>query len=291
MHNELQRLIDVLALDRSLDVPRNLRQRIEALERLESHLILAADACAQSSPLVERAEAMSARLEAINAELYGTIRDRIRQGGGRTALSEWSDAGSRKADPLAQATGESYDYLDALISGVLGLDEPGEATAALPAEMVFYQPTPARHIFALIERIALTERDVFVDLGAGLGHVPLVAAVCTDARCIGIELQPEYVDCASRCARSLNLSNATFIRQDAQLADLGVGSVFYLYTPFTGTVLRTVLDSLQRTARSRPIRIVTFGPCTQIVAQETWLRTADTLQRDRIAIFRSSDAG
>jgi hypothetical protein len=63
--------------------------------------------------------------------------------------------------------------------------------------------------------------------------------------------------------------------------------VFYLYTPFSGTILRAVLDSLRREAASRPIRICTFGPCTPTIAEEQWLEPTGALDTDRIAVFCS----
>src|SRR6185312_2094526 len=88
--------------------------------------------------------------------------------------------------------GDAYDWRDELVAGVLPFGEPGEASP-LPPEMVFYQPTPARHVFDLLDRLALDADDVLVDLGSGLGHVPLLTAICTPARGIGIEIEPVYV--------------------------------------------------------------------------------------------------
>jgi predicted RNA methylase len=137
-----------------------------------------------------------------------------------------------------------------LISGVLRFEEPYAEVVRLASGMVSYQPTPARHIFDLIGRTALTERDFLIDLGSGLGHVTLMASICTSANCTGIELEPSYVDCARRSARSLNLNNVKFIRGDARAADLSDGTVFYLYTPFIGAILRDVLNSLRQEAAS-----------------------------------------
>lgn len=275
-------LIEALEQDLSLVESGRLRQRVEALDRLE--------ACFPEMPedggdgeLPRRASAIRARLEAVNRELWQAIRREIQAGAGRHGLLPWlpgDDASDRES-------GEGYDHLDELVGGVLQFEQPGDAVAELAAEMVFYQPTPARHVFDLIERIALDRRDVLVDLGSGLGHVPLLAAICTEARCVGIELEAAYVDGARRSAEVLNLANATFIRQDARAADLSAGTVFYLYTPFTGTILRTVLDALRREAASRSIRVCSYGPCTAIIAGESWLECTDPLDTDRVAIFRS----
>ncbi|HEY6386106.1 MAG TPA: class I SAM-dependent methyltransferase [Candidatus Acidoferrum sp.] len=149
-----------------------------------------------------------------------------------------------------------YDYLDDLISGVLQFEEPSAEVVQLEHEMVPYQPTPARHIFDLIGRTALTERDFLIDLGSGLGHVTMLTSICTSASCSGIELEPSYVDCARKSARSLNLNNVRFVQGDVRAAD---GTVFYLHTPFIGRILRDVLNLLRKEADRREIRICTLA--------------------------------
>ncbi len=184
-----------------------------------------------------------------------------------------------------------YDYLDELISGVFQLEEPNDEYGHREFEMVFYQPTPARHIFSLIGLTALHATDVLVDLGSGLGHVPLLASICTPASSIGIELEAAYVERAQQCAQKLNLNmnRVRFIQQDARAADLSTGTVFYLYTPFTGSILSRMLNLLRREAATRPIRICTYGPCTSVVAEEPWLEAATAVETHRIAIFSSRD--
>ncbi len=83
-----------------------------------------------------------------------------------------------------------YDKLGPIVSRVLGFDEPEDAIRPEP-EKVLYQPIPARLIFHLLKKSVLTaEDDVLVDLGSGIGHVPLLlAAICTPAHCIGIEVR------------------------------------------------------------------------------------------------------
>ena len=41
---------------------------------------------------------------------------------------------------------------------------------------------------------------------------------------------------------------------------MSCGTIFYLYTPFLGTILRGVLDSLRREAASREIRVLVRQP-------------------------------
>jgi hypothetical protein len=277
MTRALRALVEELEHDGSLYEPDQLSLRVEALDRLEAYLH---EAQPTEEVIRHRARALSARLEAANVELYQTIRREIQRGAGRDALLPWVPKSG-----LVQR--EGYDFLDELIIGVFEFPESGIEPVRLAAEMVFYQPTPARHIFDLIDRTALTERDVLVDLGSGLGHVPLLASICTPAFSIGIELESAYIDCARQSAQGLNLNNVTFLQRDARTADFSAGTVFYLYTPFTGTILRAVLDSLEREASRREIRICTFGPCTPVVGKEPWLEASEPLYTDRIAVFCS----
>jgi Methyltransferase domain len=281
IENALVSLIGELEQDRSLDEPRHLRQRFEALDDLDAYL---ADGQPIGIALHHRARALYAELESVNFRLYEAIRRDIQRGAGAGRLLEWMPY-----RPANLINYKGYDYLDELISGVLQFEEPSAEVISLESDMVAYQPTPARHIFDLIDRTALTERDSLIDLGSGLGHVILMASICTSANCTGIEFEPSYVDCARNIARSLNLEHAKFIQGDARAADLSDGTVFYLYTPFIGTTLRDVLNSLRQEAIRREIRICTFGPCTRVVAQQQWLSVLGPLEKDRIAIFRSRD--
>jgi hypothetical protein len=283
IENELVSLIGYLEQDRSLEEPRHLRQRVEALDDLDAWLPHGRPV---GTALHHRARAIYSELESVNSRLYEAIRQDIQRGAGGGSLLEWMPDWNG-AGNLINCVG--YDYLDELINGVLQFEEPPTEVVQLESEMVSYQPTPARHIFDLIGRTALTEQDFLIDLGSGLGHITLMASICTGAGCTGIELEPSYVDCARKSARSLNLRNVRFIQGDARAADLAAGTVFYLYTPFIGTILRDVLNSLRHEAVKREIRICTFGPCTRVVAQERWLSVIGALEADRIAIFRSRD--
>jgi len=282
----LASLIDDLEQDRSLEEPRHLRQRIEALDDLDALLSGVPAGQPIATTLLHRAKAIYSRLESVNLSLYKSIRQNIQRGAGRASLLEWMPDGNA-ATSLTNSRG--YDYLDELISGVLQFEKPSAEVVQLEPEMVAYQPTPARHIFDLIRRTELSERDFLIDLGSGLGHVTLMASICTMAHCTGIELEPSYVDCAHKSARSLNLNNVRFIHGDVRAADLSHGTVFYLYTPFSGAILRDVLNSLRQEAVKREIRICTFGPCTLVVAEEQWLTAIEPPETGGIAIFRSCD--
>ncbi len=268
-------LIDALERDRTLARPDRLRERIHAIEQLEEWL---ADA-SMVEPLHARAQAVHARMLDSQRRLGEAIRADVRRGDGAQALRRWSPEHGIDAT-------DGYDHLDALVGDVLAFEEPSGGIAPLEPDMVYYQPTPARHVFDLVDRAGITAADVFVDLGSGLGQVPMLVAILTGARCVGIEREPIYADMAQRCAQSLRLERVSFIAQDVRAADLSRGTAFYLYTPFTGAILRDVLDALRREAEQRPIRIITFGPCTRVIAAEAWLVLVGPCEANRVGVFR-----
>jgi hypothetical protein len=238
--------------------------------------------------IYHRVKAIRTRLEAVNAELYQFIRSEILHGAQPHTLLQWIQASANRDETGSPDPGLAYDYRDELVSGILQFREPSEANLHRVREMVFYQPTPVRHILQLITANALSEADVLVDLGSGLGHVPLLASLLTGVQSLGIEVEGAYVASAQECAQSLHLSRVRFIHEDATVADLSSGTVFYLYSPFTGSILADVLERLRKESTRRPIKICTLGPCTCTVAQESWLQASALAHPGQITIFQLS---
>jgi hypothetical protein len=274
--------------DFSLFQPEHLRERLIALDDLDSGFGGPADSTScTNSRIHNRAKALRTRLEAANAVLYQSVRAEIAYGGQPRILLQWLQDSANQNESTSPLPGPGFDALDELVSGVLQLREPSEPKLQRSTEMVPYQPTPVRHILHLITASALAEDDVFVDLGSGLGHVPLLVSLVTGTQSLGIEVQATYVASARECAQSLNLSRVRFIPQDAREADLSSGTVFYLYSPFNGSILTEVLSMLRRESTRRSIKICSLGPCTRTIANETWLKGSILLYSGRIAVFET----
>lgn len=281
MTPDLDCLLAQWETDSSLFEPGNLGERLDVLDRLDV-FFAHAEPDVPPAAIHARAMVLRSRFESANSAICASIRARIQQGTGAAELLQHlrPDQPSRP--------GLSYDFRDELVSGVLQLQAPEERNIALEPEMVFYQPTPVRHILDLIAVAGLAQSDVLFDIGSGLGHVPLLVSILTGIRCIGIEMNSAFVASARGCAQSLGLDHIAFINQDARAAGLAAGTLFYLYTPFTGTLLRSMLERLRIEAASRPIRIATLGPCTPIVANESWLLPSSEPDPDRITLFHST---
>lgn len=284
MSSDDDRLLAKWETDSSLFEPQSVRRRFDVLDQLDFHF--GQDNWQPSNDALSipgRAASLRARLEAANSAICSSIRSYIQHGICPSALV--SDL--RTYDRQPPTPGLGYDHLDEFLSGILQLRAPEDTNITPEPEMVFYQPTPVRHIVHLITLAAFTASDVLVDIGSGLGHVPLLVSILTGIRAVGIELNPSYVSSARECARNLGLERVAFLRQDARTADLTAGTLFYLYTPFTGALLQAVLARLRQEAATRTIRVATLGPCTNVVANEIWLSPCSTPNPDRISLFIS----
>jgi SAM-dependent methyltransferase len=169
------------------------------------------------------------------------LRERIRSG-------HYTREGLRRAFARVSDRRDGFDSLDVLIAALLNDGAPGEPAVALEPQMVAYQPTPARVIIELLERAELTAQDTFYDLGAGLGHVCVLASVLSEARVKGIEIEPAYCAYARQMAQRMG-ARVEILEGDARRVPLDDGTVFFLFTPFRGELLRTVLKRLAPHAR------------------------------------------
>jgi len=286
---KLRRDLAALEGDSTLFEREQMRRRIEVLDALEAHLGDAGAEASGSPPEMARVLngvlALRRRLEEANAPIFQTIRREIQQGNGAETLLRWID--SCRDSGEMPAPGLGYDALDELVAGILRVREPGCAPAAPAPEQVFYQPTPVRHVLQLIRLSGLREDDVLIDLGSGLGHVCMLASILTRVRATGIEVEAAYVASARACAESLGLSRVNFVAQDAREADLSAGTVFWLYTPFSGSILKKVLQRLEHESTRRPLRICSLGPCTRTLAEQAWLRANTACAIDRVTGFMS----
>jgi SAM-dependent methyltransferase len=138
----------------------------------------------------------------------------------------------------------------------------------------------------MVEQAPVRASDVFVDVGSGLGRATALVHLLTGAAAIGLEIQPRLVHTARDLATRLLVPRVSFVEGDAaQLAGvIAVGSVFFLYCPFSGDRLAKVLVQLERIAQTRTIRVccvdLPLPPCS-------WLTLDPQISGD-LAIHRST---
>ena len=265
IESDLPTRLRPLSDDASLRVEENFIGRHRALDLLE-------DILAAADPPAPPGEAASLKesLEALDASLFRRLRSRLRSAPRRgEALQAMLDvhvpAGFR-----APLDAPGYDALDAFLNGLLQPDPLPPETRPLAEGMIPFQKTPGRIILEMIAQARFGPGDVFFDVGAGPGQIPILAHALTGVRAVGLEWEPAYVVEARSRAADLGLSGVEFLPIDARLADYAPATVLFLYTPCLGPVLEAVSERMRVQCRSGA-RVFTYGPCTAAFSRLSWL--------------------
>jgi len=293
---EIASYIHSIAHNTSLYQEKEFDQRMEVIDFLGFQIVHRLDelqAAAAVSPqlrtLRNRAEQLKSDLESVDSRLFQQLRTTIRSTGCsgpafKALVNEYVTLEQTHAEQTEEI---GYDNLDILLNGLSPQQTMPQQTKDLEPEMVYFQKTPARIVFELVEKSHFVQEDVFFDLGAGLGQVAILVNLLAGIRAKGIEFEPAFCDYARDCAAALQLSDVTFINADARKADYSEGTVFFMFTPFRGEILQEVLEILRQESLSRKIKIITYGPCTMHVAQQDWLKstTPEDSNMYRLAVF------
>ena len=297
---EIQSHITAIAENPSLYEEKSFDKRVEAIDFIGFHIIDQIDALLQITPqtdksilLKHRAEKVKAELEEIDNNLFQKLRANIRAGEytGKEFKNLVNEYVHFNLDDCEHQDGPGYDNLDIFINSLFPFQVMPEQVKDLEPEMVYYQKTPARTVFELVEKVHFKKEDVFFDLGAGLGQAAILVNLLAEIKVKGVEFEPVFCDYARDCAAALNLSNVTFINADARKAGYSDGTIFFMYTPFKGEMLQEVLAVLRKESLLRKIKIVTYGPCTTEVALQTWLDFALPENNNvyKLCVFSSFD--
>jgi SAM-dependent methyltransferase len=168
---------------------------------------------------------------------------------------------------------------------VLGLGELPDDGPELPRACVPYMPCSVEILLRMVDDAKVHSADVFVDIGSGLGRAVLLMQFLTGASAIGLEIQPALVRASRELATSLKTSRISVVEGDAAIltGSMTIGSVFFLYCPFSGERLERALDGLESIARTRQIRVCCVG---LPLLSRPWLTLVSPLSGD-LAIYRS----
>jgi SAM-dependent methyltransferase len=130
-----------------------------------------------------------------------------------------------------------------------------------------YEPAPVAQAEALLDASPLPpERATFVDLGAGMGRVVLLAARRPFRAVIGVEISPALVEIArenltTACDPQRKARDVKIVRADAAAYAFPRGDVVvFMYNPFRGPVLDRALASLRTTGEGREVVLLYHTP-------------------------------
>ncbi len=174
---------------------------------------------------------------------------------------------------------------DGWLDHVLALDMIPEDDR-LPAGCVPYLPSPVDALLRVIDQARVRANDVVIDVGSGVGRAGAFFHLMTGARVMGLEIQPRLVRASRELAARVSVSQMSCIEGDAVnlTAQIAVGSIFFLYCPFSGDRLAKLLAHLQQVAREKTIRVCSLD--LPIPACE-WLVREPPFAPD-LAVFRST---
>jgi SAM-dependent methyltransferase len=167
--------------------------------------------------------------------------------------------GNQSSPELVQSTLNRVprEDRDAWLDLLLDIDGIRDDGPDLPRGCVPYLPCPVSTVLGVVDQARVTSADVFVDVGSGIGRTLFLTHLLTGAGCIGIEIQSSLMKVATRRAEWLNLTRTRFIQADAVdfTRYITIGTIFFLYCPFSGARLERFLDGLESIARTRQIRV------------------------------------
>ena len=137
-------------------------------------------------------------------------------------------------------------------------EESTDDAPDLPRGAVPYLPCAVDDILELVRSAPVGFADEVVDIGSGLGRVAILVHLLTGARTQGIEIQELLVRGARSRCEELALGGVGFVHANA--ADVALdGSIFFLYAPCNGAMLRSVLGRIEEVARRRRIVVGAVG--------------------------------
>jgi SAM-dependent methyltransferase len=166
-------------------------------------------------------------------------------------------------------------------SGKLVLD-------AHDAESIYYIAMNWRQLRRVLPPGSVTDRDVFLDIGSGMGRAVLQAAAGYPfARVIGVELCRELHEVAQRniteTTRKLRCRNIELVCADAR--DYRIPddvTVIFMNNSVRGSIFAAVLDQISASMcrRYRPVRLIYGNPLEDeaVLATDRWrkVRTVTT---------------
>ena len=286
--------LEALEGDGSLDFEQNLGARTSALNfiALVDEVVRWRGKDADALSLQQRTEKLKSHLISINDQLYQRFREQIQAGSYLPQdLRREFDQYTNYRPGQKGVVHIGPDDLDVLVSGILGIDiESAPTTELQHPDMIHYEPTPARVILDLIDNVGLQPNDVLYDFGSGLGQVVILVNLLSHAKAKGIEIDPVKCGPARKYASQIGQRGVAFINADVRKVDYSDGTVFYMFTPFKGSILQTVLDQLRQEGQERKIRLCTYGACTLQMAKQPWVKSIDANadHEFKLAIFESA---
>ena len=147
------------------------------------------------------------------------------------------------------------------------------------AESICYIAVKWRQLPRVLPPSTVTDQDVFIDLGSGMGRAVLeAAAIYPFARVVGVELYPELNDIARKnlanTKRRLRCTKVELVCADLREYELPDDvTVIFVNNSIRGSIFQGMLDKISASMKRnpRPMRFVYGNP----LEEEAMLATGD----------------
>ncbi len=143
-----------------------------------------------------------------------------------------------------------------------------ERAPAVPCspEFVRYQAVSYADMREILDSLAISEGDVFLDFGAGMGRAVCLAATYPFRAAMGVEISPELCRQArlniENVRHKLHCDQVSIVEANAISYPIAADvSVIFFFNPFSGTVLQSVLANIARSfsRTPRPMQVIFYG--------------------------------
>jgi predicted RNA methylase len=159
-------------------------------------------------------------------------------------------------------TGQRFDAEHGIVTEALiflGELDPAAIGDALE-DATHYEPTPMAQFDAMLAALPFSPQGcTFVDIGAGMGRIVLLATLHPFRQVVGIEVSPALCETARenlavwrRRHSGVACKDVRIVCKDASHAAIPRGdAVFYLYNPFGENTLRRLIDRIAAESTGR----------------------------------------
>lgn len=151
-------------------------------------------------------------------------------------------------------------------------------------DATFYGSVPYIRLYKIFRILNLTNKDVLLDIGGGLGRIVLFSKLFNIKKAISIELDSELHEMAIINSESCNIKSNTeieFVNADAVSYINHEITTYVLFNPFGIVTLNKVFENIKESLRINPrkIQIVYLSgwqrDCQAYVDGLDWLKSID----------------
>lgn len=171
----------------------------------------------------------------------------------------------------------------------LGVRTTGRVAASIP-DGGHYSALPYKVILEILDRLALTNNDVFVDIGCGKGRAVCCACRLPIRRVVGIEVNQSLCNLTQRNIDRVRGRRCTFqsILGRAEEYDFLDATVIYLFNPFGQDSMARLVERLTTSYNASQRRIqIAYANCLyeQPFREAAWLRKIEEWPASKFLAF------